>query len=288
MDALAELGSLGGVASGKRLRAAGVGQDRLDRAVRSGRIIRLRRDWFALAGVDPAVLRAVEGGGALSCVSVLQRHGLWVAPFQGLHVRVPAHGHRPHISGVVAHGASEPVLDPVDDLSTALRLAADCLPTRDAVIAFDSALSLGIAGSDDVAIALAGARSGPRLTGLIDGRSESGLETIARLAVRSRRIQAKPQFRVPGIGRVDLLIGDRLVLELDGRSFHSGADFDRDRERDLLLTARGYLVIRASYRQVMFEWDVVERHILGLVRRREHLWRASARALGQTPRRYRG
>jgi very-short-patch-repair endonuclease len=77
---------------------------------------------------------------------------------------------------------------------------------------------------------------------------------------------------IEGVGRVDVLVGDRLVLELDGYGFHAtGESFETDRRRDLALAARGYRVIRLSYRQVMFEWNEAERVILSMVRRGEHV-----------------
>lgn len=54
--------------------------------------------------------------------------------------------------------------------------------------------------------------------------------------------------------RVDLAYpGARLVIEADGRRWHSGrADFESDRERSNLLAARGCTVLR-------FGWDDVRR-----------------------------
>lgn len=53
---------------------------------------------------------------------------------------------------------------------------------------------------------------------------------------------------------VDALIGDRLIVQLDGFAHHSSA---RERERDLKADARlvllGYTVLRFSYQQVFFE-----------------------------------
>jgi len=74
--------------------------------------------------------------------------------------------------------------------------------------------------------------------------------------------------RIPGVGRVDILIGDRLILELDGEEFH---DFERDRARDRRAAVRGYVTIRASYRQVMNEWAALEAELMVLIRRRDHL-----------------
>lgn len=54
---------------------------------------------------------------------------------------------------------------------------------------------------------------------------------------------------------MDFLVGHRLVIEVDGRAFHTGPAFDEDRRRDFELVMRGYLVLRLSYRQVVDDWD---------------------------------
>jgi very-short-patch-repair endonuclease len=80
---------------------------------------------------------------------------------------------------------------------------------------------------------------------------------------------------------VDLLVGDRLVVELDGEQWHGGDRFEEDRRRDLALVAAGYLVVRISYRQVMNEWDAIERLLLEIIRRRDHRWRGELRRSGE-------
>ena len=82
------------------------------------------------------------------------------------------------------------------------------------------------------------------------------------------------------MGHVDVLIGDRLVLELDSREHHLGKQYHEDRRRDLELTAQGFLVLRITYERVMFDWDSIERVILAVVRRGDHLHSASRRRKG--------
>ena len=84
---------------------------------------------------------------------------------------------------------------------------------------------------------------------------------------------------MPGVRRVDLLIGDRLVIELDGRAFHSGEDFERDRRQDLELALRGYVVIRLSYRMVVHDWDATHRAVVEVVARGLHRWGRVTREL---------
>jgi very-short-patch-repair endonuclease len=59
--------------------------------------------------------------------------------------------------------------------------------------------------------------------------------------------------RIRGVGRVDLVIGDRLVIECDSREFHDKADsYAADRARDLELLRQGYREIRLTYAQVVY------------------------------------
>ena len=76
---------------------------------------------------------------------------------------------------------------------------------------------------------------------------------------------ANARIRVGGrlvVGDV-LFVEERLILEVDGFEYHSAADdFQRDRERQNLLTLAGYRVLR-------FTWDQLEHpdYVLGQVRR---------------------
>ena len=119
----------------------------------------------------------------------------------------------------------------------------------------------------------------------MDPGSASGIETVVRLFLRTHGIRHRVQVRFSGVGRVDLLIGDRLIIEVDGERFHTGPEFEADRRRDLALVMRGYVVIRLSYRMVLNEWDAVCSGILQLVKRGEHRWgcRASEHPAAPVP-----
>lgn len=253
------------------LLARGLTKRAITGLVETGRLLRLRRGWYAGSATPTPVARAVASGGALTCVSALALAGAWTMPHPSVHVRA-ARGTAAR-GGVTCrvHWSAEPVASAVDDPATALALAITCLDLRAAVVVVDSVLNRGILSADDVTRILGASPRGRRVLALIDGRAESGIETLPRLALRARRVRVRTQVVIPGVGRVDLLIGDRLILECDGREWH--ADFEADRARDRALIARGYLVIRASYRQILDGWGTVEAQILALVRRREHLWR---------------
>lgn len=93
-----------------------------------------------------------------------------------------------------------------------------------------------------------------------------------RVRLRSLGIRVRPQFRRNGVGWVDLLVGDRLVIECDSDKYHgTDAGQDRDYDRDIELIDGDYLVLRLRYRHVVYEWERVEAVIRGLVRRGRHV-----------------
>ena len=92
-----------------------------------------------------------------------------------------------------------------------------------------------------------------RVLALVDRRAESGSESIVRVLLAEAGILAIPQVPVPftDLDRLDLVVGDRLVLECDSRSHHSTPEeLDRDNARDLMLTALGFVVLRVRYRAI--------------------------------------
>ena len=105
-----------------------------------------------------------------------------------------------------------------------------------------------------------------------DGVCESGTETYFWLRTRRAIPGIRRQVRIPGVGRVDFLVGHRLVVEIDGAEYHTDpVAFERDRRRDALLSRLGYRVLRFSYHQVMNEWPLVEAAVLAAIARRDHL-----------------
>lgn len=97
------------------------------------------------------------------------------------------------------------------------------------------------------------------------------------MLLRGRGIRHRTQVWIDSVGRVDILVGDRLIIEIDGAGFHTGVEFERDRRRDFEFVMRGYLVIRLSYQMVMSEWETVRGGVLELIERGEHRWGHRAR-----------
>jgi very-short-patch-repair endonuclease len=259
------------IVSYHELRAAGVSRRVIDNAVASGGLARVRVGWYAEPGTPEPVVAATRCGGTLTCAAALRYHGVWVGRAE-THVRVDPAA-RVHATTHRIHRLAGDSSCGVDDPLTALAVLCACAPREEVICALDSALHLGLVTMSDVLARLTTAK-GRTIVDRSDRRSESGIETLARVRLRSRGIRLRVQVPISGIGRVDIVVGDRLVIELDGDEWHSTAEQrESDRRRDSALTARGYLVLRAGYRRVMGDWTAFEREVLSIVRRDAHLWR---------------
>jgi very-short-patch-repair endonuclease len=112
-----------------------------------------------------------------------------------------------------------------------------------------------------------------RALAAVDGTSESGTEFLLRWRLAGRLpVPIRPQVGVAGVGRVDFVLGERLVVEVDGEAYHTDpGQFERDRRRDAALGIRGFRVLRFSYRQVMSDWPDVEGAVFAAVARGDAL-----------------
>jgi very-short-patch-repair endonuclease len=285
------------------LESIGIGAGRRATLLQSGKLIRLRNGWFARPDADADRARAVRIGGRISCMTALRQQGLWVMPDRRLHVavrenasrlRCPDDRHkrwdpRAH-PDVRLHWTERswdvPASVAAESLGTSIAHLIGCVDRNSAIVTIDSALNTVVDGRPLLsmrALRTTLAQLAPshgHIADLVDPGAQSGLETLARLRLRAHGIRVRTQVNIDRVGRVDVLIGDRLVVELDGRSHHVGENYETDRMRDLELFRQGYTIVRVSYRNVMFEWPAVEAAILTAVRRGDHLRRGIHTRLG--------
>ena len=272
------------------LREAGHTRASIASRVASGEIVRARRDRYLDGGVAPELVEAVRVGGRLTCVSLLALHGVFVLESPGLHVHSGQHASRqrarcsaeilPDTPGLLrareVRRHWNPLIELVDAATShvgivdALVHAVRCQPPRAAVATLDSALNkklISLEQLDDVFAALS--RKYRVLRPLVDGRAESGPETLMRLLLRALGCRVELQVRFAGIGRVDLLVDGWLVIECDSRSFHEGwAAQEKDRERDLALAARGFTTLRPTANAIMRRPGEVAAAVRGLLEAR--------------------
>jgi very-short-patch-repair endonuclease len=104
-----------------------------------------------------------------------------------------------------------------------------------------------------------------------DARAESGSETRVRHFLVRRGYLVRPQVRIPGVGRVDLLVVESLIVECDSHAHHTGETHYRaDRSRDLHAAAQGYRVVRLTWEQVFLTWTDTQALLLQHLRTRRY------------------
>lgn len=273
------------VASRAELLGLGATGRGLTAAVRYGHLLRLRRDHYALPGIPTPVRHAVRVGGRLACTSALQHYGVFAAPSDFTHVHVGRemsrlrHPHRrrdplsrENRDGVELHwhelvdegSSSEIALSLVDALICAVR----CQHPWHAIASLDNALFLGRISEDELDVVFRRLPSSLRyLRGRLDARAEAGQESVLRQIVREAGLSFELQVHFAGIGRVDMVVEGRLVVEADSRLAHEGWQRQvRDRTRDLALARQRLMSLRPLYQHIMFEPAAVRDAILGVLR----------------------
>lgn len=241
-----------GITTTRALRSAGFRDAAIRTAIRCGALIRIREGVVATPDCHPTVIDAARLGGRVAGASAARLLGLWAPPHRRPVVEVPRGAHVSATDATIIRGPAGPNRYGV---STATELVAQVLrfePPQFAIAVLDSMLRRSGMTRTEIEFAADGLpRRLRRRLALIDPRAESGTESIVRVLLVLDGIVATPQVRVPfsDLDRLDLVIGDRLVIECDSRSHHSTpAELDRDNARDLMLTALGYYVIRIRYR----------------------------------------
>lgn len=258
----------GGAAHGSEARAAGFSDRQIAHAVANGAIRRVRRSWLIAGGCDERRAAAASVSGRLTCVSAAALHGLWTPAHDDLHVAVNANAARFERTGMLIHWATGP--SPVrrwaleDPPINVLFHAARCLPRRDALAVWESALRRGVVDPHVLRLVDWGSKAAHELAARASDLSDSGLETVLIDGMRALGLAVRQQVWIDG-HPVDVLIGDALVVQLDGFAHHQAADRRRDIRADARLALRGYTVLRFDFQQVLFDWVYVEATILEAV-----------------------
>lgn len=273
---------LGGVARIADLRSSGADRGDIDRAVRAGALLRLRRGWYGSPGASPALAAAVSHGGALGCVSVLQDEALWIlGEHHHVHVAMRSNGHSlPHPEcSCVLHWNAVPQSGGRVSLRTALAQALGCVGAEEFFVALESAMRRRVIDRRELAALRADVPADRRwLIDLARWDADSGLESLLRLRVHVLGISLRSQVEIPGVGRVDFVLGDRLILEVDGRFNHEAPPKrHKDLVRDAVAAAHGFDTLRFDYALVVHDWPLVEGAILAKLERRLHLTSRSRR-----------
>lgn len=273
----------GGIARTYELLADGHTSHRLTAAVRGGEVIRVRQGHYACPEVADDQQRALRVGGRLSGMPGLRAHGVWGRPTARLLVSVPTDARALRTARFArvrlsAHPDPSVHVRWTDrgapgtrSLVSVEECLRDVIRTEPAIVAF-TAIESALHGGH-ISRATARALGLRRHTQSLSGRADSGGESMLKFRLLDARIRFRQQVKIDGVGRVDFLIGSRLVIEVDGAEFHTERkDFEEDRRRDAVLAALGYRVLRFSYSQVESRWGEVSAAIVAVMARSGHEW----------------
>lgn len=266
----------GGTARTRVLRRGGVSRRTLAAAVHTGALVRPRQGVYALPTLTDARREALSHRGALACVSAAREHGIWTLDDGAdgrTHTWVHPQRHPtrftldPETAGAaccVFHRdlpIGEPELHRVGVVQCLLQIHG-CRGEDAFFAALESALRRRLIGRQERR--LIRDRLPGRSRWLVDfarSDADSGLESLLRLRLHRRGITLASQVAIPGVGVVDFVIGDRLILEADGRT-HDGDSRHKDRVRDATAMALGFITLRFDSALILHDWPLVEAAIL--------------------------
>lgn len=278
MNLLQWLASRDGIAHRADILAAGFALPSLQPFVRSGFGTLIRRAWVATSDADPALVLAARAGGRVSCVSLANRRQWWVAsPPSRVHLHLPPHAASAHLTGPIdatLHWTKHLLPAPRSlcaEVEDALQHIAGCLPNDDALVLWESAVRVEKLAPEYLRSLPWTSKAARELAEAVTGLSDSGLETLLVVPLRRWGVNVRQQVWLAG-RPVDIVVGEKLVIQLDGWQFHSSAaQRAKDIAHDAELRLRGYTVLRFGYAQVVHDRETVLRVIRRAIAARLHL-----------------
>ena len=226
---------------------------------------------YATSGACEPALTAALHGGAMACITAARHAGLWVlSEDDSVHVWLRGGGHeRLHAEKgctCVPHWGDAARGDSFGPPTTAgiLRQILACAGVEEFFVALESALRKGMLQQADLDwLRLHTNESAREALALARADADSGLESLVRWRLRRHGLSVRTQVAIPSTGRVDLLIGERLIVEADGRENHHDEEHrHKDLVRDAHAAMWGYITLRFDYAMIVHDWDLVERAIL--------------------------
>jgi very-short-patch-repair endonuclease len=263
MDVARTLGRFTGLATRAQLRQNGCTDHHIRAYVETGAARVIRRSWLATQKAPVEAVRAVELGGILGGESALRNLGVWVSHETGLCVAAPRtasrlpvlreHEYRIHPRTFVWPTGIRWRMDVVD----ALVVIAGRVTYEHLVASIDSALHTGVLSARQLDVLFTRLPGRLRFArALVDRRSESGIESLFRIAAIEQGWDVQVQVEIDGLGRADHVINGWLIIETDGDEHHSTKEQRaNDRRRDAIAVRRGMRAHRFGHRQIMDDLD---------------------------------
>lgn len=268
MDVEAFLRYRGGSARTATLHKAGFSRARLDKAIVAGHIVRVRRGVYGLADNSGALGLALQHNALLTCVSAAPAYQLWTMADPAVVHLSP--GHKRTVPGTVTHGRiRHPVHPslPVAGLADVLIHALHCLPLLDALVMVQCAAQRGDVTVGFLRSKLPGNRNA-RARSVLDHvilRADSVLEVLANYHFRNAGLHVRRHVELHGVGEVDFLIEDCLVVETDGATHLEPKQVRKDRARNNATVVGGHLCLRFSYADVVHRPEQMVAQVLAVL-----------------------
>lgn len=261
-----------GAATTTSLYAAGFSRRSLSNAVRSSQISRLHRGVYVSKDADPDIVAAFRANGKLTCVSAARFYGLWTLhEVKDLHLSCTTGLARRRI---VHHGQcihpDHPYL-PVAGVADVLLHAMRCLPELEALVMVQSAVSQALLTTKFLESKMKGNRNGKlrALVELVLPRADSLLEVLAHTHFRRAGLRVQMHADVPGVGEVDFLIEDCLIVELDGSTHFEPKQVKKDHYRNNASIRGGRLSLHYYYADVVYHPQRMVDEVLQVLENRE-------------------
>lgn len=253
-------------------------------AVRAGMLVRPRNGIYCLPETSPAILESLSHCGVVACITATREHGLWTLDLgedEPVHtwidpdhrpVRVALHPDEPVSGCCVFH--RDRAVDPPDGgrvgIVHALVQVMRCRGAEPFFAALESALRQRLIDVSQRAVLRDALNRDDRwLVDFARSDADSGLESLLRLRLHKHGLTLARQVAIPGVGVVDFVIGDCLILEADGAT-HGGDNRHRDLVRDAIAMALGFSTLRFDSALILHDWATVEAAILAAVGRGLH------------------
>ncbi len=243
----------------------------LEAGVDAGRLHRPLRGVYALHNADDGVLAAFRYNSRLTCVSAARFYSLWALhPPQEVHLSCGNGVPKP---GVIDHAPCTHDPDPaypVAGLADVLLHAMRCLPELEALALVQSATGRGQISSDFLRSKLVGNRNG-RARAVLDlliPRADSVLEILAHTHFIRAGLKVRMHVHLPGVGEVDCLVEECLVVELDGSTHFEPRQVKKDNRRNNAGMLGGRLTLRYYYDDVVYHPEAMVEQVLAVLRLR--------------------
>lgn len=257
----------------EQLRTAGMDRKMINDLIERGVVERIGKGWYAQAGARTDAVSAIRAGARLGCLSGCRAHGLWVPWTDQIHAVFGRGVRAVQQPGMVLHRHDAP------QPSTPIWPLEDCLEQviyrhdlETSLIVVESAVDKRLLNQYEAEAMVAKTPHGDLRRYL--SRARSGSETRVRLFFQLRGVRVVALPVIPGVGEVDMKVGDRLLIECDSEAHHtSKADRLVDATRDINTHLKRYDRIRLAYDQIWRHWGSTRAGLSAILRQRRHLYR---------------